>query len=74
METLEKVIIGGMMAIVMVAMIAQVLQGFAPTPKAKEFLCPYCNQSFATLDELVNHVATDHPDQPPIQPIDVIWG
>jgi len=68
----EKVIISGMMAIMMVAVLAQFVQA-APPPPAAEFYCPYCGQGFNTLEELINHVATEHPDQPPIQSIDIVW-
>ncbi len=35
--------------------------------------CPYCNLQFGTLDELIAHVATMHPDSPQIQKIDLGW-
>lgn len=36
--------------------------------------CPYCGLSFATLDELIVHVDTVHPDKPPWSRIDIDWG
>jgi len=35
--------------------------------------CPYCDQSFATLKELISHVAADHKDKPPIGEIEIKW-
>lgn len=35
--------------------------------------CPYCDRSFDTLKELVDHVAADHPDKPPLQEIEIQW-
>jgi len=77
-DMMEETLIGGMMTIVMVAMMAQFVQAPAPqqptTPQAPlGYQCPYCSATFATLDELVSHVASEHPDKPPIQPIDIIW-
>jgi len=76
METEEKIIIGGMMAIVMVAVMAQFVQAAPqppPSPPTLGYQCPYCEQTFSKLEDLVNHVASEHPDKPPIQPIDIIW-
>jgi hypothetical protein len=40
-----------------------------PTPPAPseplKYSCPYCDQSFATLQELIDHAAAVHPEKPP---------
>jgi len=45
--------------------------GYVP---AGLFHCPYCDESFDTLSELVAHVAAVHPDKPPIQEVDITWS
>ena len=29
----------------------------------EEYVCPYCGESFSTLEELQEHVATQHPGE-----------
>jgi len=70
---MEKTIMTMMMVIVMVVLLSQVVQGMVPQPTPGAFACPYCSQTFNTLQELVDHVASEHPDEPPIQPIDIGW-
>jgi hypothetical protein len=62
----EKALIGGMMAIVMVLVMAQFVQGAAPQP---QYTCPICGAKFMTYDELYNHFTTEHPSEP----IEIIW-
>ena len=38
-----------------------------------KYSCPYCDQSFDTLPELINHAATVHPDKAPIGSIEIPW-
>jgi hypothetical protein len=63
---MEKTIIGGMMAIVMVAVMAQFVQAAAPQP---QYICPICGQKFMTYDQLYQHFTAEHPSEP----IEVIW-
>jgi len=42
-------------------------------PPAGAYECPYCDDSFDTLKELIDHVAEAHPDQPPLQEIEIQW-
>ena len=42
-------------------------------PPALPYSCHYCEQSFATLDELIAHVAEDHKDKPPLGKIIIDW-
>lgn len=44
-----------------------------PAPTAPGYTCPYCDQSFDTLQELIEHVATDHQDKPPLGEIAIAW-
>lgn len=43
-------------------------------PPPLPYSCPYCDQSFNTLKELIDHAAATHPDQPPIGEITIEWG
>ena len=36
--------------------------------------CPYCEKSFATAQDLADHVKVEHPDQPPMEVIHIEWG
>jgi hypothetical protein len=73
METEEKIILGSLGGIMAILVLMQFIRTVTPQPQG-DFACPYCTQRFNTLDELVNHVAIAHPDQPPIQPIDIGWS
>ncbi len=66
METEEKIVIGGMVAIVSVLMLAQVVQATIPQP---QYTCPICGAKFMTYDELYSHFIQSHPSEP----IEVIW-
>ena len=66
MGTMEKALIGGMMAIVMVAVMAQAIQAATPQP---QYVCPICGQKFMTYDQLYSHFTTEHP----AEPIEIIW-
>jgi len=44
-----------------------------PPPEQLAYSCPYCEQSFATLDELIAHVAENHKDKPPLGKIIIDW-
>lgn len=44
-----------------------------PTPPAGAYSCPYCAQSFDSIPELADHIATVHPDKPPIGEIEITW-
>jgi DNA-directed RNA polymerase subunit RPC12/RpoP len=57
-DLMEKALIGGMMAIVTVAVMAQFVQGITPQP---QYTCPICGAKFATQAELDEHMRTAHP-------------
>lgn len=40
--------------------------------EAGEFPCPHCTQTFSSLEELNAHIASAHPGQSPIEPIEPI--
>ena len=42
-------------------------------PPTGAYGCPYCDQSFDTLKELIDHVAAAHPDEPPLGEIEITW-
>ena len=60
-------VMGVMAAMVGLLFVVQMV-GAAP-PKA--YVCPYCGESFATYEELVQHVQTEHPGER--IPIEIIW-
>lgn len=69
---MEKAVIGGMGAIIMMVVMAQVVQAMTPTPPT--YCCPICAQlgtplCFATYGELEQHFSTEHP----AVDIDIIW-
>jgi len=43
-------------------------------PPTGAYGCPYCDQSFDTLQELIEHVTAAHPDKPPLGEIDIQWA
>ena len=66
MEKLEKVMMGGMTAVVTMAMLVWVVQAIIPQP---QYVCPVCGAKFMTYDELYQHFTTEHP----AEPIDIGW-
>jgi len=48
-------------------------EGPPPLPPALTYSCPYCDQSFDTVQELIGHVTAAHPDQPPLGEIAIDW-
>jgi len=42
-------------------------------PEELAHRCPYCTESFASLDELIDHVSEKHPDKPPLKRIEIQW-
>jgi len=36
-----------------------------------EYVCPYCGETYSTLEELQEHVRTEHPGER--IPIDISW-
>ena len=42
-----------------------------PTPPPEGYPCPYCGDTFATYEELVDHIQTAHPGER--IPIHIIW-
>ena len=65
-DLMGKPIIGGMMAVVLIAVMAQFVQAAIPQP---QYTCPICGKKFMTYDELYQHFTTEHP----AEPIDIIW-
>ncbi len=43
-------------------------------PPTGAYGCPYCDQSFDTLQKLIEHVAQAHPDKPPLGEIEIKWA
>jgi len=66
METIEKVMIGGIMGIAMALMMCQIVQAAVPQP---QYTCPICGARFMTYDQLYQHFTAEHP----AEPIEVIW-
>lgn len=44
---------------------------YKPTPPPEGYTCPYCGDTFATWDELVDHIQSEHPGER--IPIEIIW-
>jgi len=63
---MEKILMGGMAAMIGLAAIASVAQAYTPQ---MDYVCPICDARFATYDELYSHFITEHP----AEPIDIIW-
>ena len=63
---MEKALMGGITAIIMVMVMAQVVQAATPQP---QYQCPICGAKFMTYDQLYQHFISAHPSEP----IDIIW-
>ncbi len=63
---IDKIMMGGMAALIGLAAVASVAQ--ASTPRL-EYVCPICGARFATNDELYQHFTPEHP----AEPIEIIW-
>ena len=66
MDKTLTAVMGGMLALVIFAAIAQMAQAAVPQP---QYTCPICGGGFYTYDELYSHFVTEHPTTP----IDIIW-
>jgi hypothetical protein len=66
MENMEKILMGGMAAMIGLVAVASIAQSSAPR---LDYVCPICGAKFATYDELYQHFITEHP----AEPIDIIW-
>lgn len=65
---MEKAVIGGVIALVMIMLVSQAVQAYQPAPPG--YCCPICpDECFYTYEELYEHFTTAHPSQP----IDLIW-
>jgi hypothetical protein len=77
-DSFEKSILGLGTFVMMFAIITNVIRQKQQTSEQPSagigYQCPYCGQSFTTLQELIDHVRSVHPDQPPIQSIDIQWS
>ncbi len=63
---MEKILMGGMAAMIGLAAVASVAQASTPS---LDYVCPICGAHFATYDELYSHFTTEHP----AEPIEIIW-
>jgi hypothetical protein len=63
---MEKILMGGMAALIGLAAVASVAQ--ASTPRL-DYVCPIDGLRFATYEELYQHFITEHP----AEPIEIIW-
>jgi hypothetical protein len=63
---MEKILMGGMAAMIGLAAVASVAQ--ASTPRL-DYVCPIDGLRFATYEELYQHFITEHP----AEPIEIIW-
>jgi hypothetical protein len=63
---MEKVLLGGMAAMIGLAAVAGMAQASTP---GREYVCPVCEARFATYDDLCHHFNTEHP----AEPIEIIW-
>lgn len=64
---IEKGVMGMVVAVMIAAVILQVLPVYAaPTVYA----CPICGEQFGTMGELEAHFAAAHPSEP----INIIWS
>lgn len=68
-DSMEKGIMGMMIAVMGVMLLSQVVYGMQPQPPETPYQCPVCGLQFATYDELYTHFTTEHPSEP----IDIIW-
>ena len=66
MENMDKVIIGGIAAVLGLTAVVWAVQAY--TPKL-DYVCPICGAKFATYDELYQHFTSEHP----AEPIEIIW-
>ena len=66
MGIMEKAVIGGVAALIMIVAMSQAVQAMTPT---LQYTCPICGEKFATYDELYQHFTTEHPSEP----IDLLW-
>lgn len=73
MDKAMTAVLGVVMGLGMIMVVASMIQGMTPPPQPGAYDCPYCDMSFDTLEELIEHVATAHPDEPPIEAIDIGW-
>lgn len=65
MKAIDKVIIGGGAAAGVGLLVYGIRRALA---KGEEFTCPECDTSFATYDELLTHMAAEHPGVDPPSP------
>ncbi len=63
---LEKVLTGGMAALIGLAAAASLAQAATPS---LEYVCPVCGEKFPGYDQLNSHFNTEHP----AEPIEITW-
>ena len=73
MDKAMTAVIRAVMALGMIMIVAGMIEGMTPQPPPGAYDCPYCDMSFGTLEELIEHVRTVHPDEPPIEAIVIGW-
>jgi len=72
-----------MMGVVMMAGILQAIIPGSSTPPEPEpepepgpsgYKCPYCDEYFSSMAELITHINAAHPEMPPFIEVDIGWG
>ena len=66
MENMDKILMGGIAAMIGLVAVASVAQAYTPS---LDYVCPIDGARFATYDELYSHFTTEHP----AEPIEIIW-
>lgn len=66
------IIVGGLgLGLAAVLGFAALAWAAPPTPPPEGYVCPYCPEIFATYEELVAHVQSEHPGER--IPLPIIW-
>lgn len=55
---MDKILMGGIAAMMGLAVVAGVVRAYTPTP---EYVCPICGQKFSSQAELEEHMRIAHP-------------
>jgi len=65
-KAMEQTMIGMVMAIMMMLILVQFVQGSTPQP---QYTCPICGDKFMTYEDLYSHFTSEHP----AEDIEIIW-
>jgi len=74
MNDITKYMVPIMGMAIMAGVMQMVIPAPTPEPPPAGYKCPYCDLYFPTLDEVSDHVASTHPDEPPFIGVDIDWG